>query len=47
MTPVVVLVGPPGSGKTSVGGALARITGRPLRDTDADIVAEYHGDPIP
>jgi shikimate kinase len=45
MTPVVVLVGPPGSGKTSVGGALARITGRPLRDTDADIVASA-GRPI-
>jgi shikimate kinase len=39
MTPVVVLVGPPGSGKTSVGRALARITGHPLRDTDADIEA--------
>ena len=46
MTPVVVLVGPPGSGKTSVGGALARITGHRLRDTDADIEAKA-GRPIP
>ena len=35
--PVVVLVGPPGSGKSSVGAALSRLTGLPLRDTDADI----------
>ena len=39
MSPVVVLVGPPGSGKTSVGRVLAQITGHPLRDTDADIEA--------
>lgn len=44
--PVVVLVGPPGSGKTSVGRALARRLGRPLRDTDADIEAAA-GRPIP
>jgi shikimate kinase len=44
--PVVVLVGPPGSGKTSVGGALARITGRRFRDTDIDIEATA-GRPIP
>lgn len=37
--PIVVLIGPMGSGKTSVGGALARMTGKPLRDTDADIEA--------
>lgn len=44
--PVVVLVGPPGSGKTSVGGALARLTGKQLRDTDHDIEAAA-GRPIP
>lgn len=37
--PVVVLVGPPGAGKSSVGGAVARLTGLTLRDTDSDIEA--------
>ena len=37
--PRVVLVGPPGSGKTTVGGALAERLGAPLRDVDADIEA--------
>ncbi|HEX2175880.1 MAG TPA: shikimate kinase [Nocardioidaceae bacterium] len=37
--PVVVLVGPPGSGKSTVGGLLAQRLGVDLRDTDADIVA--------
>ncbi|HEY5878659.1 MAG TPA: shikimate kinase, partial [Nakamurella sp.] len=44
--PIVVLVGPPGSGKTSVGGVLARLTGSRLRDTDHDIEAAA-GRPIP
>jgi shikimate kinase len=35
--PLVVLVGPPGAGKTSVGAALADRLGVPLRDVDADI----------
>lgn len=37
--PVVVLVGPMGSGKSTVGGLLAERLGVPYRDTDADIVA--------
>ncbi len=43
--PVAVLVGPPGSGKTTIGTALARALGRPFRDTDADIEA-VAGKPI-
>ena len=35
--PVVVLVGPPGSGKSTVGAALAERLELPLRDTDQDI----------
>ncbi|WP_042404545.1 shikimate kinase [Streptacidiphilus carbonis] len=45
VAPVVVLVGPPGSGKSSVGAALAARLGVTLRDTDADIVATA-GQPI-
>jgi shikimate kinase len=37
--PVVVLVGPPGSGKTTVGTLLAERLGVPFRDTDADVEA--------
>lgn len=37
--PLVVLVGPPGAGKTSVGAALAALTGAAFRDVDADIEA--------
>ncbi|WNV77472.1 shikimate kinase [Geodermatophilus sp. DSM 44513] len=37
--PVVVLVGPPSSGKTTVGTALAARLGLLLRDTDADVEA--------
>jgi shikimate kinase len=39
VSPVVVLVGPPGSGKTTVGGLLARRLGVNFRDTDSDIEA--------
>jgi shikimate kinase len=38
--PLVVLVGPMGAGKTSVGGELAARWGVELRDTDADVEAE-------
>ena len=37
MTPVVVLVGPPGAGKTTVGQALAERRGLGFRDTDTDV----------
>ncbi|MFF2776753.1 shikimate kinase [Streptomyces sp. NPDC058052] len=37
--PLVVLVGPMGSGKSTVGALLAARLGAPYRDTDADIVA--------
>jgi shikimate kinase len=35
--PIAVLVGPPGSGKTTVGTALAERLEIPLRDTDQDV----------
>ena len=44
--PLVVLVGPPGAGKTTVGLELARAHGVGFRDTDADIEARA-GKPIP
>jgi shikimate kinase len=37
--PVVVLVGPPGAGKTTVGTAVAEALGVGFRDTDADVVS--------
>ncbi|MGW1195905.1 shikimate kinase [Streptomyces sp. NPDC002536] len=37
MTPAVVLVGPPGAGKSTVGALLAERLGTGYRDTDADI----------
>lgn len=37
--PAVVLVGPPGAGKTTVGALLAAQLGVTLRDTDADVEA--------
>jgi shikimate kinase len=36
----IVLIGPPGAGKTTVAGVLALRLGVTARDTDADIVAE-------
>ncbi|WP_030268467.1 shikimate kinase [Streptomyces sp. NRRL B-24484] len=44
--PVVVLVGPPGAGKSTVGRLLAERLGVGFRDTDADI-EETAGKPIP
>src|SRR5688572_27515366 len=46
MRPVAVVVGPPGSGKTTVGSLLAQALGVSFRDTDTDIV-ERAGKPIP
>jgi shikimate kinase len=37
--PAVVLVGPPGSGKTSVAAAVGERTGLAVRDTDVDVEA--------
>src|SRR5690606_22498415 len=39
VSPLVVLVGPPGAGKSTVGERLAERLGVTLRDTDADIEA--------
>jgi shikimate kinase len=38
--PILVLVGPPASGKTTVGTAVAELLGLPFRDTDRDIEAQ-------
>ncbi len=38
--PLLVLVGPPAAGKTTVGTAVARAVGAGFRDTDADVEAE-------
>ena len=40
VTPVLVLVGPPASGKTTVGTAVADALGVAFRDTDRDVEAE-------
>ncbi|GAA2712376.1 MULTISPECIES: shikimate kinase [Streptomyces] len=44
--PLVVLVGPPGAGKSTIGALLAERLGTGYRDTDADIEATA-GKPIP
>ena len=46
MKPVLVLVGPPGAGKTTIGRLVAAELGVGFRDTDADIV-ELAGKSIP
>ncbi|MFC6088552.1 shikimate kinase [Saccharothrix lopnurensis] len=45
MSPRFVVLGPPGAGKTTIGGLLAERTGLPFRDTDEDVVASA-GKPI-
>jgi len=42
----VVLIGPPGAGKSAAGAMLARKLGTPFRDTDSDIEAAA-GKPVP
>ncbi|MGW2314669.1 shikimate kinase, partial [Actinomadura luteofluorescens] len=37
MRPKAVIIGPPGSGKSTIGAALAERLGVALRDTDADV----------
>jgi shikimate kinase len=39
-SPILVLVGPPASGKTTVGTAVAELLNLPFRDTDRDIEAQ-------
>ena len=45
MSPKLVVLGPPGAGKTTVGQLLAARLGAPFRDTDEDVVATA-GKPI-
>ena len=46
MAPVAVLVGPPGGGKSTVGGAVARSLGVPFADTD-DLIEARAGKTVP
>ncbi|HEX9064811.1 MAG TPA: shikimate kinase [Streptosporangiaceae bacterium] len=39
MKPAAILIGPPGAGKTTVGGLLAAALGVPFTDTDAEVEA--------
>jgi shikimate kinase len=44
--PVCVIVGPPGAGKTTIGGLVAAALGVTFRDTDTDVEA-MAGKPVP
>jgi shikimate kinase len=46
MAPAAVVVGPPGAGKTTVGGAVARLLGVAFADTD-HLIEQRAGKPIP
>jgi shikimate kinase len=46
MAPLAVLVGPPGSGKTTIGRAVAALLGVPFADSD-DLIEATAGKPIP
>jgi shikimate kinase len=46
MAPVVVLVGAPGAGKTTIGRAVAALLGVPFADSD-DLIEAAAGKPIP
>jgi len=46
MAPVAIIVGAPGAGKTTVGGAVAELLGVPFSDSD-DLVEAAAGKPIP
>ena len=46
MAPAAVVVGAPGAGKTTVGGALASLLGVPFADADA-LIEDAAGKPIP
>lgn len=46
MRPLVVLVGPPGAGKSTVGRLLAQRRGVAFRDTDEDVVSAAGGESI-
>lgn len=37
MSPVVIIIGPPGAGKTTVAGLVGSALGQPVRDSDHDI----------